>query len=198
MNENEVQDTAENTAANLDSEQPTSGAQDATQDRDYEAEIKKLREENAVRRLKAKELEKQLLELKPLADKAKEQEEAQKSAEQKLLEQLEALKKEKAQAEQQALVATQTAALTKLATMAGIDVEVIKFLDLGKFDFENEKSILETLELLKPKALPQPPKGGAVVNPQSNGNVVTEADLMEQYFRPGGRNAGKAFGDFGG
>lgn len=202
MDNEQAQDATIENVNGLESQvtESTATAQDAGQtepERDYEAEIKKLRDEAANRRVKAKELEAQLAELKPLAEKFNELEEAKKSEEQKLREQLEALKQEKLQAEQTALTAQRQAKLSTLASKAGVDVELLQFLDLSKFDFDNEDSILETLERFKPKA--QKPSGGKEVNPQANGNnAVSEADLVNQYFRLGGRNAGSAFGDIGG
>lgn len=205
MDNEQAQDATTETVNSLESQvtESTATAQDAGQTEQertlesYIAENEKLRKENASRRIQNRDLTSELETLKPLAEKFTELEEAKKSEEQKLREQLEALKQEKLQAEQTALIAQRQAKLSTLAGKAGVDVELLQFLDLSKFDFDNEDSILETLERFKPKV--QKPSGGKEVNPQANGNnAVSEADLINEYFRLGGRNAGSAFGDIGG
>ena len=150
-----------------------SGAQDApesTTTTDNSAELTKLRNENARRRVEAKELKAQLEELAPLADQYRTQQEAQKTETQKMAELIEALKAEKAQAEASAQAAQATATLTRLAAQAGADMEMVGMLDLSKLDLADEEATIATLQKF---AAPQS-KSGAMSNP---GRADADANL---------------------
>ena len=148
----------------------TGPAQDAGQtfDADY---VRKLRDSDASRRVENKELKKQLAELAPLAQRARELEEAQKTEAEKLAEKIATMQNELEAQKQAAAVAQKTSALTVLAVQAGVPAEVVPLLDVSKFDLENTEATLEALKALAPA---QSARGGNPSNPaRGNGQTTT-------------------------
>jgi DNA-binding protein H-NS len=71
---------------------------------------------------------------------------------QKLAEQLQMLQRQLAEQEAAAAQAQRLATLTKMATKAGIDPDLIEYLDTSKLDLANEKAVNEVLAKLAPRA----------------------------------------------
>lgn len=162
---------------------PAQTAQPAADDgRDYEAEIAKLRAENAKWRTQLRDTEGKLKEIEPAAQKLAEIEEAAKSEEQKLREQLEALKAEKLKAQAAAELANKQAKLIAVAAKAGVSPDVVELLDITKLDLENEEATINTLKKLAPAKL----TGGGASNPPGEQNgTITDGDLRNLYFGGG-------------
>lgn len=148
----------------------TGPAPDAGQtfDADY---VAKLRQEAANYRTQLKDYKTQVAELSPLAQKAKELEEAQKTEAEKLAEKIATMQNELEAQKQAAAVAQKTSALTVLAVQAGVPAEVVPLLDVSKFDLENTEATLEALKALAPA---QSARGGNPSNPaRGNGQTTT-------------------------
>lgn len=127
-------------------------AQPAPQDggqRDYEAEIRKLRDEAAKWRTQYRDAEGQLKELSPLAQRAKEIEEQQKTEAEKLAERLAGLQSELDQQKAAAALAAKTARLTKLAAAAGVPATMLDYLDVTRFS-DDDAEALEALKAIIP------------------------------------------------
>jgi len=140
-------------------------------------ELEKARGEAADRRVKLRDVEAQLKELQPLATEYQAQQEAQKTAEQKLRDELEALKVD----QQKALAAVELAQnQTKLATLAakaGVDADLVALLDISKLDLEDEEATLNTLK----KLITTRSTGGGSSNPAdtNRGGVESPADWFK-------------------
>lgn len=137
----------------LDAQEPTGQepepiTETAGGGRDYEAEIAKLRQEAAKYRTEKNSLKKQVSELSPAAARLAEIEEAQKSAEQKQAERLATLEAELAQTKAAAARAMNERKLTALAASAGVSPEILNFLDVDKFNLEDEDATLAALSAL--------------------------------------------------
>lgn len=164
---------------------PADPEPDSGEDRDYVAEIAKLRKENAKWRTQYRDAEKQVKELSPAAQKLAELEEAQKSEEQKLREALEAKERAIADAEAKADTATKQAKLALLASKANVNPELVELLDIGKLDFADEEAVLETLKQFSQKPTLN---GGGASDPKTPDNTQpSEKDLRNQYFNKAGR-----------
>lgn len=147
-----------------------------------QAEIEKTRKESADRRAKLRELEAQLKEYAPLAEKAKQEEEARKSEADKLREQVEALKADQLKAQAEADTARKQAKLVTIAAKAGVSPDVIELLDISKLDFENEEATINQLKKLAPARI----SGGGPSNPAGEqSGAVTNSDLRNMYFGGG-------------
>jgi chromosome segregation ATPase len=155
-----------------DEVQDTTPAQDATV---FDAEyVSKLRGEAAGYRTKLREMEQQLKQLQPLAQKAKQLEDAQKSESQKLADQLAAITAERDSVKAQAEAAAKQAALIKIAAKAGVAPDVLDLLNVGAFDLSDEQATIDRLKALAPKSAVS---GGAVSNParsQGDGQLSPE------------------------
>ncbi len=154
-------------------------------------ELKKARAESAERRVKLRETEARLKELEPLAAKAREAEEAQKTEAEKLREQLEAVRAEQLKAQAEAELKGKQVKLLTLATKAGVSPDVVELLDLSKLDLDNEEATLATLKKLSSIKV----TGGGASNPAGTQNTgPTEQELRFQYFGAGRSNRGLIFG----
>lgn len=163
--------------SNEQGQQPQGGADRTEQ---------KLSEENAKWRLKVRDLEAQLQQLQPKAAKFDEQQESQKSEQQKLQERLAALEADLARSKAAADVAQKQAQLTRLATKAGVDPDVIDLLDLSKLDLTDETKAIQVLGRFAKTA------AGAQVKPGGAATGDTEAELRKQFF--GGQSKTMIFG----
>lgn len=151
-------------------EPPQTDPQPTGQDsggRDYEAEIKALREEAAKWRTNYRTAESQVKELSPAAAKLAEIEEANKTEAQKTAERLAALEAQLAQSKAAAELAVKRNRLTVLATKAGVSADVVEYLDAGKFDLNDEETTLKALKALASSA---GSTGGSPSNPGRTGN----------------------------
>ena len=131
-------------------------------------ELEKARSEAADRRVKLREAQAQLDELKPLAEQFKQQTEAQKSEEQKLRDQLEAMKAEAQNALAAADLAKKEAKLALMASKAGVDADLVALLDLSKLDLDDEEATLNTLKKLTTRST----TGGGPSNPANKTSGV--------------------------
>lgn len=135
--------------------------------RDYEAEIADLRKENAKWRTDFREAQKQLKDLQPLAEKAQQLEDANKSEVEKLAAKMADLERQANQYQAQAAQAEKVAKLTALGARAGVPADMLQFLDASKFDLDDEERALEALSALAPKGTANagkpsnPARGGA-------------------------------------
>lgn len=156
-----VQDTSQ--------DQPQDGGQ--TFD---EAYVKQLRQEAAGFRTQLREAQEQIKQLSPLAEKARQLEEAQKSEAQKLSEQLAALQAERDSVAKQAALAAKQTTLVKLAAKAGVAPDVLDLLNVDAFDVTDEAATVAKLQTLAPKSA----SGGSASNPartaDSNGQLTPE------------------------
>ncbi|MCA9366870.1 hypothetical protein KC887_01230 [Candidatus Kaiserbacteria bacterium] len=154
-------------------------------------ELEKARSEAADRRIKLRETEAKLKELEPLAEKARQAEEAQKTEAEKLREQLEAARAEQQKAQAEAEIKDKRLVLLKLATKAGVSPDVVELLDLSKLDLDNEDATLATLKLFSQNKV----TGGGASNPAGTQNTgPTDNELRFQYFGAGRSNRGLIFG----
>jgi seryl-tRNA synthetase len=157
----------------------------ATQDEapNYEAMIAELRQENAARRVKAKELEAQLKQAQPLAQQYQKLQEAQKSEQEKMAEKLAQLEAQLAEAETAKAQAAKRQQLTLLATKANVPLEVIPLLNLEAFDLENEETALEALAKLAPS---QPAPTSRTTNAAAQrGGGLSDDDMRAWLFGNG-------------
>lgn len=170
------------TDAQAASEEPTTSAE-ATSD-DSNAELSKLRAEAAKWRTKLRETESQLKEVSPLAQKYAELQEAQKSTEQKQAEQIAALEAQVAESQAQAAKAAAEAKLTRYASAAGVDAEVVALLDLSKLDLDDEQATIATLQKLAGPAT----RSGGSSNPGRNADGTESEEELLQWLKNRGKN----------
>lgn len=144
------------------------------------AYVAKLRTEAARYRNEAKAAKTQLTELQPLAQKAKELEEAQQTEAEKLAQKMADLQNQLTTAQAAATQAAQAQKLTTLAAKVGVPADVLPLLDVSKFDLENEEQTIEMLGALKPQKTP--PNGGGSSNPPQgdNNGAVTPQEWYNQ------------------
>lgn len=162
--------------------QPQDGAPE-TFDAKY---VEGLRAEAAKYRTQLRETQTQLKELQPKAQQFDQLQEAQKTQEQKLQERLAALEADLAAKAAEAEAAQKRTQLTRLATKAGVDPDLVELLDLGKLDLTDEKKVLEVLGRFARVA------GGAQVKPGGESGKETEAEMRARFF--GGRSQTMIFG----
>ncbi len=149
--------------------------------------VEELRAENAKWRSQLRDTQSQLKELQPKAAQFDQLQESQKTAEQKLQERLSALEADLASKAAEAERAQKQAQLTRLATKAGVDPDIIDLLDLGKLDLTDEKKALEVLGRFAKTA------AGAQVKPGAGAATGETADeLRKRYF--GGQSKTMIFG----
>lgn len=141
---------------------------DQASGRDFEAEVAKLRAENAKWRTQLRETQQTLEDLKPLAEKAQQLEEAQKTEAEKLAERIAQLEGQASAAQAQAARAAQETKLVTLASQAGVPANMLQFLDASKFNLDDEESALEALSALAPK---NSANAGKPSNPARGGNT---------------------------
>ncbi len=155
-----------------------------------ESELARARKEAANYRTKARDFETQLNELKPLAEQFKASQEAQKSEAQKLADQLSAANKLASDNQAAAERATRELQVTRLATKAGVDPDLVPFLDLSKLDLADEKAALEVLGKL---AAARSTANGASNPGRNGGSGQSDAELRQFYFG-GARSKPTIFG----
>lgn len=159
--------------------------------RDYETEISDLRQEAKKYRLQLRETQKQVKTLQPAADKLAELDEASKGESEKMAERLVALEGQLSKATASAERATNERRLTVLATKAGVAADVLQFLDVSKFDLEDEEATIKALSALVPVAQSN---SGASSNParsQPGGDAKVGYDGLtsEEWMKGAGRKS---------
>lgn len=158
-----------------------------TFDADY---VAKLRAEAAKYRNEAKTAKAQLSELQPLADKAKQQEETSASDAERLARQLAEMQQQVKTAQEAATRAAAERQLVTLAVKAGVPADILPFLDVTKFDLDDEETTLATLEKLRPSAAP--PTGGQPSNPARKtapGGPVFDTDTLKAFIAGGNKSS---------
>jgi hypothetical protein len=160
-------------------------------------EAAKLRAEAAKWRVQLREAQSQLKELQPAAARLAELEEANKTDAQKQADRLAKLEADLRQAQVTAELATKRSKLTVLATKAGVSADVVDFLDVGKFDLDNEEATLKALQALARPSTEigsaNSRSGGGPSNPGRSGdNGVPSA---EEWYK---QQTGKKTSIFGG
>lgn len=172
--------------------QQSDTAQDAG--RDFEAEIAKLRKEAADWRTKFRGAEQQLGELRPVAEQYAEQQAAQKTEAEKLAERMAQLEAQLATTKTEADRARRTNSLITLAVKAGIPADVVQYLDVTKFDLEDEEGTLKALASLAPsKQIPAVGAGNPARKAGEQG--VKIGDEAIKAFLQGGGAGTNLFGD---
>jgi len=161
--------------------------QDAAGSAPDDKQISALRSEAAKWRVQYREAEKTLKELQPLIEKAKADEEAQKSDIEKFAAKLSALENERDAFKSQADAEAKRNKLIVLAAKAGVPIDVVQFLDINQFNLEEEDDVVKALSAL---AHTKPVSTGKPANPGSpDGSAPTsEDDLKDWYYRKSGRN----------
>ena len=145
-----------------------------------------LRAENAKHRTKASTLKKQLAEMKPLAEKFQQQEDAQKSEVQKALDELADMRSQLDAANSAVDLANKQQVLLSLASKAGVNADVLPFLNVAAFDLDDEAKTLEALKVLaRPNS-----SGGSASNPGRGPQIESDEDRTNRLF---GGNASSIF-----
>lgn len=166
-------------------DQASTGSTSQAGGRDFEAEIKALRDEAAKWRVQAQDTKKKLGELEPLAAKAAELQNAQKTEAEKLAERLAQMESQLAQSKAQAEAADRQRKLIALAAKAGTPVELLDYLDASKFDLDDEKGTLEVLgQLARQKAT----AAGSASNPARGNAAISDADKKALLYGTDNRN----------
>jgi chromosome segregation ATPase len=168
---------------------PTTGATQADAP-DYEAMVAELRQEAAARRMKAKELEAQLNEVRPLAEQYQKLQEAQKGETERMAEKLAALEAKLKQAETQAEYNAKRQKLTLLASKSNVSADVISLLNLEAFNLDDEAATLEALAKLAPS--PSAPSNAPTNAARNKGGGISDGELRAWLF--GNKQAGGIFG----
>lgn len=153
-------------------------------------ELERARKEAANYRTQLREMEGKWKEAEPVLAKFREQEEAQKTEAQKLAEQLQALTAQLAEKDAAAQRAQRETQLTRLATKAGVDLDLVPYLDLSKLDLDDEKAALEVLGKL---AAARQTASSASNPSRGNATGISDSELRSLYFE-GGRNKPTIFG----
>ena len=137
-----------------------------------------LRAENAKHRTKASALKKQLAEVKPLAAKFQEQEEAQKTEVQKALDELATMQQQLETANAAVDLANKQQVLLAMASKAGVNADVLPFLNVAAFDLDDEAKTLEAL-----KVLARPGNsGGSASNPGRSPQTESDEEKRTRIF----------------
>ena len=158
--------------------------------RDYEAEIADLRKENAKRRTQLRDAQKKVKEYEPIAAKYSELEEANKGEAEKLADKLATLQAQVAAAQATAAHERSERKLTVLATKAGVSADMLQYLDVSKFDLEDEEATITALSALAPA---KGANSGGSSNPARNNTGMGDDELKEWYTGRGQTNY--MFGD---
>jgi chromosome segregation ATPase len=153
-------------------------------------EIAKLRQEAAKWRTQYRDAQKQIKEYEPLATKYSEMQEAQKGEAEKLAERLAALEGQLSQAQAQAERAKNERRLIVLATRAGVSAETLQYLDVSKFDLDDEEATITALSALVPA---KPANSGGISNPARASGDNKQEDLRAWWDGRGKKNY--IFGD---
>lgn len=128
------------------------------------SELERARREAANYRTKLRELEAKWKEAEPVLTQFQQQQEAQKGDAQKALDHAADLERKLAEKEAAIVRAEREAAVTRLAVKAGLDLDLVPYLDLSKLDLDDEKAALEVLGKLtaarQPGSASNPGRGG--------------------------------------
>lgn len=165
-------------------------AEDQASSAKEESELERARKDAAKYRTQLRELEGKWKAAEPVLTEYQQQKEAQKSEAQKAAEERDAARNEAAQAKAEALRAQQEAKLTKLATKANVDLDLLDLIDLSKLDLDDETGTLAKLSKL---AAARTTANGASNPGRSGAQGPTDDELRDQYFN-GGRNKTTIFG----
>ena len=155
------------------------------------SELERARKEAANYRTKLRDLEAKWKEAEPVLTQFQQQQDAQKSEAQKAMDR--ATEAERKAAEQTAAAERSQRELqvTRLAIKAGVDLDLVPYLDLSKLDLADEKAALEVLGKLA--AARQTANGAS--NPGRGGATgPNDAELRGLYFGGGGRSKTTIFG----
>lgn len=148
-------------------EQGVEGGQEPTAEptggeRDYDAEIAKLNKENAKWRTKLRETEAELKAIKPLAEKVREQEAAAQTDVEKAEARIRELEAKLQERERAIEVTNQKIRISSIASKAGLPAELVEWLDLSKFNFDDDDAELaKQLSQLAKVTKPNPSTGSA-------------------------------------
>lgn len=154
------------------------------------SELERARKEAAKYRTQLRDLEGKWKQAEPVLAEYQKQQEAQKTEAQKLADAIADAKRQAAESQTAAERAQRELQVTRLATKAGVDLDLVPFLDLSKLDLEDEPKAMEVLGKLA--AARQTANGAS--NPGRGGaQGPTVEELRDTYFG-GGRNKPLIFG----
>lgn len=146
-------------------------------------ELERARREAATYRTKLRETESQLKELQPLVEQFRAAQDAQKTDAQKAIERAAELERRLAEKEAAAAAAQRQAALTKLATKAGVDPDLVEYLDTSRLDLDDEKATLAVLAKLATRA----PAAGSNPSREQSGKPTADELRAELFGNRRGR-----------
>lgn len=154
------------------------------------SELERARKEAANYRTKLRDLEGKWKEAEPILTEYQKLTDAQKSEAQKATERAAEAERKAADSQAAAERAQRELAVTRLANKAGVDPDLVPYLDLSKLDLEDEKKAMEVLGKL---ATARQIANGASNPGRSGAQKETDQELREFYFH-GGRNKPTIFG----
>lgn len=154
--EKDVQETSVDVQDNVDEEREDDVNEDES------PKLAKVRKEAARRRIAINELKAKLAELEPLAEKYREIEKANQTDAEKAEARIRELETALQERERAIAVANQKMRISSLASKAGLPAELVEWLDLSKFDFDDDDAgLAKQLAALAKVAKPNPSTGSA-------------------------------------
>lgn len=133
--------------------------------------LERANREAANYRVKLREVEAKLKEVEPILTAYQQQQEASKTDAQRAIERAAELERKLAERERAEADAQRLVKLTKLATKAGVDLDLVDYLDTSKLNLDDEKGAVSILSKLATKPVP-----GARSNPSSEGPGAESID----------------------
>ena len=176
---------AETPQAGADSN-PADGPEPEAQDDKTASELERARKEAAKYRTRAQAAEKQLKDAEPVLAEYQKQQEAQKTEAQKAAERASAAEAKAQEAEAKAARAEKVLALTRLATQANVNPDILDMLDLDKFDVTDEKATMAQLGKLATA------KAGGASNPGRGTAPLSDDEMRAEVY--GQRRKSSIFG----
>ena len=154
------------------------------------SELERARKDAAKYRTELRDLQSKWKEAEPVLADYQKQQDAQKSETQKLADAIADAQRKAAESQAAAERAQRELAVTRLATKAGVDLDLVPYLDLSKLDLDDESKAMEILGKLASARQ----QASSASNPGRNGATgESDGDLRKLYFG-GGRNAPSIFG----
>lgn len=182
---------AEEQASQVGAENQTNEQASASQDDKTVSELERARREAASYRTKLRETEAKLKEAEPVLAEYQKAQDAQKSEAQKAAERAQAAEAKVQAAEAKAQRAERVAIATRLAAKAGVDPDIVPYLDVDKLDLDDEKKALDILGKL---ASAKGASAGGASNPGRSGASGTSDDELRKLYFGGGGNRPTIFG----
>jgi hypothetical protein len=166
------------------------GEQDSPAPDKTVSELERARKDAANYRTKLRELEGKWKEAEPVLVEFQKQQDAQKSEAQRLADQVAAANKLAADNQAAAERAQKELQVTRLAIEAGVNLDLVPFLDLSKLDLTDEAKALEVLG----KLATAKQTANSASNPGRTGAAGADEAELRRIFFGGGRNQPTIFG----